>query len=211
MKTQAKDKMLLLGCLGCGSSIVEAALTLAQLPYDYEEANYDLPEIREKLLKVNPLGQVPVLILPSGEKLTESAGIINYIQHLVPEVRLIPSSTSENIQYWRWVAFLIAAIYPSFTYGDFPERWAGAEGKDHLRNATEEWRKKLWLEVERSAKSEESFLSTFSAIDLYLTAMVHWRPRRPWFAENCPKIHGISERVLHRKDLAPIWQKNFGH
>jgi hypothetical protein len=33
----------LLGCVGCGSAIVEAALVLANIPYEREEANYEEP------------------------------------------------------------------------------------------------------------------------------------------------------------------------
>ena len=33
-----------LGCRGCGSAIVEAALVLAGIPYEREEVDYDEPE-----------------------------------------------------------------------------------------------------------------------------------------------------------------------
>ena len=69
----------LFGCKGCGSAIVEAALVLSRIPYDYTEANYEDEKGLEELQKVNSLGQVPVLILPDKSILTESAAIINYI------------------------------------------------------------------------------------------------------------------------------------
>ena len=57
---------LLLGCQGCGNAIVECALALSGLPYEYEEVDYsDDSPTRPRLLKVNPLGQVPTCSCPS--------------------------------------------------------------------------------------------------------------------------------------------------
>ena len=51
-----------LGCRGCGSAIVEAALTLAGIAYEREEVNYDSAEGRARLLELNPLAQVPTAL-----------------------------------------------------------------------------------------------------------------------------------------------------
>ena len=59
-----------------GSMIVEAALALGRLPYDVEMIPYGEPgPERERLLSLNPLGQVPTLLLPDGHVMTESAAI----------------------------------------------------------------------------------------------------------------------------------------
>lgn len=42
----------LLGCKGCGSAIVEAALVLSRIPYDYTEANYEDEKGLEELQKL---------------------------------------------------------------------------------------------------------------------------------------------------------------
>ena len=76
---------LLLGCKGCGNAIVEAAFALAGVPLDTEEVDYS-PEspTRERLLAVNPLAQVPALVLPDGRVLTESLAILHYLDDLEP-------------------------------------------------------------------------------------------------------------------------------
>ena len=73
-------KPLLLGCKGCGNAIVEAAFAVAAIPIDYEEVDYsgDSPT-RSRLLQVNPLGQVPALVLADGTVMTESLAMLHYI------------------------------------------------------------------------------------------------------------------------------------
>jgi glutathione S-transferase len=87
----------LLGCRGCGSLIVEAALRLAAIPYDYEEINYEQPgPQRDRLLALNPLGQVPTLVLPDGSIMTESAAIIMMIDDVAPDAGLVPPKGTEE-------------------------------------------------------------------------------------------------------------------
>ncbi|BFO09042.1 hypothetical protein GGER_15520 [Serratia rubidaea] len=80
-----RDTYTLLGCRGCGSTIVAAALELTGFPWGYEEVDYaaDSPE-RERLLRLNPLGEVPTLILPNNEVMTESAAIVLLLHARAP-------------------------------------------------------------------------------------------------------------------------------
>ena len=45
---------------------------------------------RKRVETVNPLRQVPALVLPSGEIVTESAAILIYLADLHPQARLAP-------------------------------------------------------------------------------------------------------------------------
>ena len=49
----------------------------------------------------------------------------------------------------------------------------------------------------------------FSAIDIYIGAMTHWRPRRAWFDENAPKLAAIADRALALPRLADVWARNY--
>jgi GST-like protein len=49
-----------------------------------------------------------------------------------------------------------------------------------------------------------------SALDLYVSVMTHWRPRRRWFAESCPKLRRVALRVDAIPELAEVWRRNFG-
>lgn len=71
----------LLATKACGSAIAEAFLTCAHIPYERTELDYSKPSPKQKfLLKNNPLGQVPTLILDDGRTLTETLAIAHFCQ-----------------------------------------------------------------------------------------------------------------------------------
>ena len=79
------------GAVGSGSVPIEATLTLLGIPYEVIEAvTWESEEARKRVETVNPLRQVPALVLPSGEIVTESAAILIYLADLYPEARLAP-------------------------------------------------------------------------------------------------------------------------
>src|SRR5215472_5950627 len=101
------------GSPGSGSVPVEAALTLIGAPYEVigETIVRDVAR-NPAVLKVNPLGQVPALVLPSGEVMTESAAILIYLADRYPEARLAPSPSDEQRPaFLRWMTYVSAAIY----------------------------------------------------------------------------------------------------
>ena len=203
---------LLLGCKGCGNAIVEAAFALAGVPLETEEVDYSAGSAtRERLLAVNPLGQVPVLILPDGRVLTESLAILHYLDDLEPGAKLVPPPGDRTrAAFYRWSVFLVAAIYPTFTYGDDPAKWvASAEGSKELRESTDRHREALWMQVEAAAGEPWFLGERRSALDLYLAAMTRWRPGVLWFAKRTPKLVAIAKRAAALDAVAPVIARNF--
>jgi GST-like protein len=205
-------KPLLIGCKGCGNVIVENALALAGVPYDYEEVDYgaDSPT-RARLLSVNPLGQVPAMVLHDGTIVTESLAMLHYIDDLAPEAKLIPARGDPlRPVFYRWLAFLVAAIYPTFTYGDDTSKWvANEEGAKQLRESTNRHRENLWRQVEHEAQAPWFLGERRTAIDLYIAPMTYWRPGRKWFAANTPKLLAIAEKTSATAGVAVVMRRNF--
>lgn len=52
----------------------------------------------------NPLGKVPVLVLDDGSTLFDSRVIVDYLDHLTPVSRLVPSEHRKAVQVKRWEA-----------------------------------------------------------------------------------------------------------
>ncbi len=203
----------LLGCKGCGSSIVEAAFALAGVPLDYEEVDYgaDSPT-RARLLEVNPLGQVPALLLPDGTVMTESLAIVHYLDDLVPGAGLVSArGEASRRPFYRWAAFLVAAIYPTFTYGDEPGKWVeGEAAAKGLRASTDRHRQALWRQLEAAAQAPWFLGDRRSALDLYVAAMTRWRPGRKWFEANAPKLVAIAQKASATPGVADVIRRNFG-
>jgi len=204
---------LLLGCKGCGNAIVESAFALAGVPLDYEEVDYSAASpTRARLVEVNPLAQVPVLVLPDGRVLTESLAIIHYLDDLEPGARLVPPpGDATRAAFYRWSVFLVAAVYPTYTYGDEPAKWvANEEGARQLRESTDRHRQALWTQVEAVAAAPWFLGERFSALDLYLASMTRWRPGVLWFAKHAPKLTASAKRAAALDAVAPVMARNFG-
>lgn len=206
-------KHVLLGCKGCGSAIVEMAFALAGVPLDCEEVDYgNGSPTRARLLEANPLGQVPTLLLPDGSVMTESLAMIHHLTDLAPRAGLIPNKADKDrVAFLRWSTFLVAALYPTWTYGDEPAKWVeDTQGAKQLRESTDEHRKKLWLQLEEVVGDPWFLGERFSALDLYVAAMTRWRPGAAWFAKNTPKLVAIAQKASAIPKVADVVKRNFG-
>lgn len=202
----------LLGCRGCGNTVVEAAFAVAGVPLDYEEVDYSTGSAtRARLLQVNALGQVPTLVLPDGAVLTESLAIVHYVNDLAPAAGLVPPpGDPARREFHRWSAFLVAALYPTYTYGDEPAKWVeDVDGAKQLRESTDAHRKVLWSQVEQAAQAPYFLGERLSALDLYVAVMTQWRPGAKWFAANAPKLVAIARTTSATPKVADVMKRNF--
>lgn len=117
----------LYGAAGSGSVPVEAAMTLIGLNYKVIEAvTWEGEAERDKVALANPMRQIPALILPGGETLTESAAILIWLADAYPEARVGPRlDDPRRAQFLRWMTFIPAAIYSMFWVRDEPSRLGG--------------------------------------------------------------------------------------
>jgi glutathione S-transferase len=70
---------------------VAISMRLFDLPF--EHANWSIGRDQARIAELNPLGQVPVLVLDDGEVLVDSAVILDYLdQRVGPARALVPAS-----------------------------------------------------------------------------------------------------------------------
>jgi GST-like protein len=203
----------LYGRAGWGSALAEAQLAWYRLDYEIEEVEdlFASASAREQLAQVNPLAQVPTLVLPDGQLMTESAAITLHLADVTGSTELVPApNEAVRPQFLRWLIFLVANVYPTFTYADDPARFVDGEvAQRGFAANVGAYRERLWRQVEAAAGVPWFLASRFSALDIYLAVMTHWQPRRLWFAENCPQLHAIASRVDAGSRLAAVWRRNF--
>jgi GST-like protein len=199
---------------GWGSAIVEVQAAFYGLPLRLEAVGdlFEDAAARARLAKVNPLCQIPTMLLPGGAVMTESAAITLYLADLTGSEALVPGpAAAERAAFLRWLVFLVAAIYPTFIFGDMPERYVAPDQAENLQTRMIEERQRLWLVVEAAASEGPWFLgSRFSALDIYLACMVNWRPGQDWFAEHCPKLARSAAATAALPQLAAVMDRNFG-
>jgi len=202
----------LFGQPGWGSVLVEAQLAFYGLPYVMENVGdvFKSAEARAKLAAVNPLAQTPTLALPGGRIMTESAAITLYLADITKEISLVPEPDApERAAFLRWLVFLVANVYPTFTYADVPDRFAPADCAKAFRANVDAYQKKLWRQLEDEAGAPWFLGERFTALDIYIATMTRWRPQRGWFQSDCPRLHAIATRADSHPELAEIWRRNF--
>lgn len=187
----------LFASLGDGSVIVEMACALASYPIDIIDVEWGPNGISDaRLSAINPLRQVPTLAMTTGEIMTESSAIILFLADRYPESELAPEIwDDQRATFLRWLMFINASIYPTFTYGDFPDAWAGQGGQDRLRETTLTRRTQNYQLLEKHVVGPFFLGRKMSAIDLYILALVTWTPHESWFEAHAPRLLAISVRV----------------
>ena len=81
---------------GWGSAIVELQLAFYDMPYELVSAGgvTNPADVKRAMTGVNPLAQVPALVLPSGEVMTETAAMTLYLADLTGSDALVPAGTT---------------------------------------------------------------------------------------------------------------------
>ena len=203
----------LYGRYGWGSVLTEAQLDWYGLAFDFVDTGdlFEDLKAREKLTRLNPLAQVPVLILPDGQVMTESAAITLHLADAAGSHELVPQAgDAARPLFLRWLIFIVANIYPTFTYADLPGRFVpGEKAAQDFRANVDDYQKALWRMVEPEARAPWFLGERFSALDIYLCAMTRWRPNRPWFEKNASKLTAVANRCNDLPKLAAVWQRNY--
>jgi GST-like protein len=203
----------LYGRPGWGSILTEAQLAWYGLEVAHEEVGnlFTSPEARARLAKVNPLAQVPTLVLPDGTVMTESAAITLHLADATGSTELVPPPADpDRPAFLRWLVFLVASVYPTFTYADDPARFVEDEAsREPFRRAVDAYALSLWTMVDGETGAPWFLGERFSALDIYVAAMTRWRPKRPWFAAQTPGLHAIAVKADAEPRLSAVWARNF--
>ena len=196
-----------------GSALVEAQLVWCGLPFTVEPVGDLLrdPESRKALEKINPLAQVPTLVLPDSTVMSESAAITLLLADITGQDSLVPGpGAPERAAFLRWLVFIVANIYPTFTYADDPARFVSVgAARDPFRAATDAYAQRLWKQVDANARAPWFLGERFSALDIYVSVMTRWRPKRGWFEGETPRLFAIARRADARSELAEVWKRNW--
>jgi GST-like protein len=198
---------------GWGSALVEAQLAWYGLPFEIEEVGdlFASAAARERLAPVNPLAQVPTLVVPDGQIMTESAAITLHLADVTGHDDLVPSAHEVAVRprFLRWLVFLVANVYPTFTYVDDPSRFVPSiEAQAGFAEKVNAYKERLWRQLEENAAAPCFLGDRFSALDIYVCVMTRWRPRRAWFAAECRKLHAVATRADAEPRLAAVWRRN---
>ena len=143
---------------------------------------------------ISPKGAVPVLVLESGERLTENAAVLQYIADLRPARGIAPPPGEvDRYRLQEWLSFVGAEIQKAFMFQPF---WY----KDDASLATPRSRIAQTLSVPSAQRADREFLvgNSFTVADAYLAwALLLLRPAGVDIAQ-WPSLVAYLERVQAR-------------
>ncbi len=201
------------GAPGSGSVPVEAALTLIGASYEVI-GDTILRNVARNLavFDVNPLGQIPALVLPSGQIMTESAAILIYLADQHPEARLAPAQADKNRPaFLRWMAYVSTAIYSLAWIRADPMRLVDDDRQvPVIQGKIAERRAECWRHMNNQIEPGKFlFGNELSVLDIYVAIVSRWSPRRTRFYHEAPKMSAIVRRVDDDPRLADLWAIRF--
>lgn len=205
----------LYGALGSGSAAVEVALGWCGLAFrPVEAATWEPGPGLDELKRVNPLGQIPTLVLPDGTVLTESAAILIHLGLAHPHSGLLPAEASARARVLRGLVYVAANCYAAVGITDYPERWLRRPeeaAEDNLRQGARRRLVGLW----------DVFADTFEAtpwlggdrepgaLDLYAATISKWSGARAHLKKARPAFYELMLRVEAHPRVAPVFTRHW--
>ena len=205
--------LTLYGAAASGSVAVEAALTLLGLPYQLiEGATWAEAAARERVAPTNPMRQIPTLVLPDGEVMTESAAILIYLADLHSEARLAPAADDpRRRQFLRWMLYVSSAIYSLHWIKPDVKRIGAPDGaRDAVVDAVHERIAFCWANMDAQLTPGRWLLGDeLTVLDLYVATVSRFGPWRERFYAAAPRMAEVIRRVDEEPRLAALWRERF--
>lgn len=202
------EKFVVYGERGWGNVAVEAALALIGAPYRLVDTGATGPDRPPATVT----SQVPVLELPSGEMMTESAAILIWLADAHPAARLAPALDSPlRPAFLRWMAFVSASIYALYWVRDVPARVVDGEAAQaQVKARLDDRIVRGWAFMEAEITPGAWLLGeTITVLDIYVAVVSRWSPRRRLHGQVAPKIGEVVRRVETYPALAGLLAERF--
>jgi glutathione S-transferase len=110
-------------------------IVMAEKKLDYQFVLEDVWN-QDTIVKSNPLGKVPCLVLDGGEAVFDSRVIVEYVDTLSPVGKLIPPSGRERVEVRTWEA-LSDGLLDAALLARLEANWAGRSAEQRCQAWTE--------------------------------------------------------------------------
>jgi GST-like protein len=200
----------LYGTRGSGSAAIEIALAACRQRFERITASSWEPEsAQSELARLNPMRQIPTLVLPDGSVLTESAAILIHLGLAHPISGLLPKPSAARAQAIRGLVFIAANCYSAISIIDYPERWTSATTKaaqDKVRQSARRRLHRHW-EVFADAFTDTPYLTGAApgALDFLAAVVAGWSGTRPHLAKARPRLAATLRRIDAHALVKPVF------
>lgn len=204
----------LFGYRGSGSAAVECALEMAGIQYELvSAASWDSESEVTRLEHVNPLKQIPVLVLGDGTVVSESAAILIHLGLEHPESGLLPSDPVARAAAVRGLVYIASNCYSLISIVDFPERYLADPADEVKKNLVAGVRARLHEHWDIFARSfiPNPFLfgPAPGALDLLAAVVSKWAGTREYLLESNKSFSDYLQRVESHEQVKPVLTRHW--
>lgn len=199
-----------------GAASVEVLMSALGLDVELREAapwTEPIGPYYDELKGVNPLAQLPTLVTPGGEVLTESVAVLWTLLERHPSEWLPAPSTRERAACLRWMQFTASTMYTAVGIADYPERWTTATdeaSRTAVRDAAVQRMKLGWDIVAGAHAGGRYFLGARPFVcDIYLANLSRWWKMREHLRTRHPAFCDLMERVDALPEVVPVWKRHW--
>lgn len=198
---------------GCGSFAPHAALNEVGASYELVEIDLDSDqEYSEEFLALNPRAQVPVLTLPDGTVMTESAAMMMHIADCHPESGLMPGvGNTDRALAYRWLLFSAVNLYEAGCRIEDTHHYSTKESDFAGIRAKARHDLDRYWEMVAAAIGHGPYLlgQRYSVADIYLLMIAQWHPEPDGLVERYPNLAKLFAALRNRPAIESIWDLNF--
>ena len=206
--------LVLYGTQGSGSAAAEAALDIAGINYrKVDAASWKQSPGLEELKRVNPLAQIPTLVLEDGSVVSEVAAILIHLGLVHPDSGLLSAEPSRRAQQIRGLVYIAANCYAGIGILDYPERWYRDPDDATKKSMQERGRARLhelW-EIFADQFPATPWLSgdRIGALDILAATVSMWSGARKALAKSRPDFSALLARIEADPRVAAVWAKHW--
>jgi GST-like protein len=156
--------------------------------------------------------QVPTLVYPGGETMTESAAILIDLADRHPAPRLSPALDDPRRRpFLRWMVYVSSAIYSlHWIKPDVRRIGAPEASREAVVDAVHERIAFCWQNMDAQLEPDRYLLGGhLTVLDLYVTVVSRFGPWRKRFYAAAPKMTPVVKRVDAEPRLAEFWGRRF--
>jgi glutathione S-transferase/GST-like protein len=197
-----------------GSGAMAPQALFEEIGVEYQKIVIDFEKEEHKsneFLSVNPMGQIPALLLPDGTLMTETAAMLLQIVDRHPEAKLAPpAGSAERARFLRWLFFLASAVYPTILRVYYAERYSSDPNAAEGIKSAAEADLDSQFEILDSALDPGPYLlgETFSAADILIWMLAQWHPDPTRLLEKAPLVRSTVDLVQARPAIARTWREH---
>ena len=190
-----------------GSCMIEIALQRCGVPWRrVDAASWAEGEGSDELARINPLKQVPTLVTPDGQVLTESAAILIHLGLEFPASQLLGGNRAQII---RGLVYIAANCYSAIGIIDYPQRWLGnadEAAQAQLISGTRHYLHQAWL-VFADQFADQLFAPDQqpNALGIMAAAVSRWEGGRDVLQHSHPACAQALAQVDADPQVAPVF------